>query len=996
MVTVGRIKNNDLSILGELNERLPNVTKGLVAHFPLDTKGGAFSGISGHTVKQGMEEGVNLIEAMSLNWRDAEAWASNTIDLTPVLTYDASRDALRIAGYRNIRLKTPIIIDPNKVYQISMEVLIERRSDANPLSYIGGHSLDVDGVQTTVNYDYTIASSWKPQKGIWHTLRVTRTGLGVAQSGTSTSFDNIKGWKGDGDGNRTIKYYHLGGLFNYMDGTGITYIRNLKIEVVSPDTSNASIDADGLSLNHPSTNLDLSDIGRCDVYNNHKNATTMIDTGEKYLGMPVYKVTFIPTTEMQLNSIKSELWNQGIIHTRFNFKANTPYANSIYWKPISHANMEFGGNASNVHGFYVGRNEKMLNGWSRYYRYRDGKVTEDRIDGTHHTFIVPTAVMNEPISFLYACPQIEEGRMYPTSYMKPQTSRDVNRIELDDDLINWNAGSMSIKFKPNAGALIDSATSQETGYNRILAVINKVVDNSIYEGLTVCYNKQGIYVECVDVISSRFISDVTAINKFVEGEWGVITVRWRKTSTAFEMSLSANEQTTYTQVPLSVSPVRNGRLSIGNLPDLNRLCPGTYKDFSVYNRYLLDDEVTKLHQGTIGINEVGDMTALSLSEKIIETDNSIFHFPLMTDTDEVRGRASATIAENLTYTREGVYNNGVERVNYTQYGIGNFENYYNYTRDGDNHIFYRHPESTSYSLYFTVDKLISEMVDGDKYTVSGYIYVDGKPTKFATGKVHNSRSALYHATESNGYFASTQVYNSNDDNPMWVVGAGLLVPTPIGSTVEIKNLQIIKGDVVPAYTPENSKVSNLSFSLHGDLGLNWGGDWSIVYWKKPIATSGGTTPFTGYSIDSLGSTHINASGGYWWWGKERNSDMIVSSSPSTIDPVQYFKNWRMISLVKSGDTVNLKEMDYFGNVYKRVGSFADKPADFFVSPDGIDLRLGYYSNLETRMNDSYFRDLIVSSRAFTDNELNDLFNKNLSVSKNGITVRGILKEEQIH
>ena len=36
MATVARIKNNDLLLAGEVDERLPAITDGLIAHYPFD------------------------------------------------------------------------------------------------------------------------------------------------------------------------------------------------------------------------------------------------------------------------------------------------------------------------------------------------------------------------------------------------------------------------------------------------------------------------------------------------------------------------------------------------------------------------------------------------------------------------------------------------------------------------------------------------------------------------------------------------------------------------------------------------------------------------------------------------------------------------------------------------------------------------------------------------------------------------------------------------
>jgi len=246
MATKARL-TDDLKLVGEVDERLPSVTDGLTHHFPMDGPGGTFDIVGGSQSDQNTSSGVNLLESMDLNWQDPSSWAGNAP------TWDDTHEAIKWTGYSNNWLKTPIIIDPTKEYQLSIDVMEEVQSAVG--LYIGGYALNAAGQKVTTNYDYTMASNDQPSTGIWKTYKLTRTGTAVAWSGTSTSFSTVKGWSGTAAISDVLTYfYHFGGLFNYSSG-GVMYIKNLSIVAIDPDTSNTTITSEGLAVEELTTNL---------------------------------------------------------------------------------------------------------------------------------------------------------------------------------------------------------------------------------------------------------------------------------------------------------------------------------------------------------------------------------------------------------------------------------------------------------------------------------------------------------------------------------------------------------------------------------------------------------------------------------------------------------------------------------------------------------------------------------------------------------------------
>jgi hypothetical protein len=227
MSTIAKIKNSNLLIGNELLERNPPVDSGLVSMYPLDGIAGTFDGVSGYQTIEDVHAGVNLVEMMKLDWRDPNNWNGTDSNVT----WDIGKQALKFVNYHNAWLKTPIVVDPNKVYNISMKVYHE--TPGGDHFYAGGYETNAAGERTTSNYTYTLAC-WEAYKtGSWIEYRGTRTGTGGISFRTSFAFDdNICGWTGDNANisDKLAKYYYLGALFNY-NGGGIMYVKDLNITV---------------------------------------------------------------------------------------------------------------------------------------------------------------------------------------------------------------------------------------------------------------------------------------------------------------------------------------------------------------------------------------------------------------------------------------------------------------------------------------------------------------------------------------------------------------------------------------------------------------------------------------------------------------------------------------------------------------------------------------------------------------------------------------------
>jgi hypothetical protein len=183
-------------------------------------------------------------------------------------------------------------------------------------------------------------------------------------------------------------------------------------------------------------------------------------------------------------------------------------------------------------------------------------------------------------------------------------------------------------------------------------------------------------------------------------------------------------------------------------------------------------------------------------------------------------------------------------------------------------------------------------------------------------------------------------------------------------------------------------ASHLSYNFNSSLGLNWNGDWSIVYFKKPIATYNDT--FTGYCIESLGCNSNSVGGGYVWFGKVNGGDYEYLSNIGNVQAItqaNYFNKEHMVSLVKSGTTVTYTVWGIAGLISSASYTLGTCPSNYYVTQHGYDFKLGGWDNANPC--NAYYHDLVVAKRALTSTELNAIYRHHLKQKKSQLILRSL-------
>lgn len=412
------------------------------------------------------------------------------------------------------------------------------------------------------------------------------------------------------------------------------------------------------------------------------------------------------------------------------------------------------------------------------------------------------------------------------------------------------------------------------------------------------------------------------------------------------------------------------------------------RDFTVYNRYITDDELLRLANTPFQVESDGTFKVSRLTERPPALPLDVLHIPLTEDGTDRFLRTSPYRELAVSYTADGAWV-GQAASNYARYSISPYAPYHSLARTGENEITLVMAGDNK-PVVFNINSQMA--LQGKTFSVSGYLTKNGEPFQIGTGSYRwNSyntvNDVLYlNQDESTGYFEMT-VYHSASTT--WFFHM-LTNNTKLNDVVVFRQLQIEERVYPSPYMAEMRDTSHFEYNLYRDYGLDWSKDWTIAYWKKPLGTST-LNSMTGYNLDSLGCNNNSVGHGYIWWGKTSGSDYIQGSA--NFDPATYYKKWRFVTITKSGSNMMIKERQEDGTVFNRQSSLVTSVPDHYVTPYGYDLKLGGWDNVNGGCN-SYYKDLIVAKRALSDVELDALYQVQQRAGKNNFFVQHRVEENR--
>lgn len=959
----GRLKDGSLSITGEVNERLPAIQNGLVAHYPFDG-----------TVKKYIPSRIRYIRDWvngntlnsSSHWIEIQAIDFNNVNV-----------ALNKFAYAegDITKTCPQLVDGN---------LSSGQWSTGWMS--GGTNRTVD-----LQQEYTLK-----EIKVWHFYGDSRmyheSKTEVSQDGVNwfAIFDSaIEGRYVETSAGKTHNLLDLGG--NYLVDT------------------NTTLTNDFIAIEEATTNLAGQTIS---IYNNYNTSTTasLTKLNETYLGQPVYRlaITLLPTaTTAILDHFRNSLTGHGVIVGGGTFLANTKYASSIYWRPVNKADTEFGGVASNMGNWKVGGNEYLSDGWRRYTRYLDGTMTENKSDVIHHSFRCPSLKLSETIYIDVCCPQTEQGRIFATSYTPASRSA---------------VGVLKIPFTLKPPYTINF---KHTGLKSLSQVVDQASSPMILQ--------MGDYYTNASISFWNYIRE---LKTYVKGDSGS---GWSgsRSYLLYTDETWNNKEHMYTFVAVDSRNFNiymdgqylGSQSSTLDVTNINFLYLGLneyysvyvanakYRDLSLYNRALTDDEIKKLNGQSFNLLENGN-----LKTKIKEKPNGIpkdaIHIPLDLNSKDRLNILSASEDVNTVYEEGSIW---VGSATKNEFAYPTFETSASsggWAHWGSTGVIGEFGQNIDKNFIFSPNRNYSHWIESK--SDSPYQYLMYQSPNFSGGsralqaiicmsdgsEVNDSKISPTWNARNGGVEINKWTSIKKIGDSKWYLckaegisqdGSNNLVGLNVKPSykVYVDTIQLENKPFCSPFTTTTRADSSLEFNLHRDYQLNWNENWSIVYWKKPVGTHANT--LNAYNIDSLGSNSNSVGGGYLWWGKNTSTNSLylsgVSSSSVVFNPSDYFNNWQMVSMVKSGSNITLNIKSNKLTNYQATYSSTINLPNWFVNQYGYDLKLGGHDN--NYPSNTFFKDLIITKRALTDVELETLYKTQMRATKDGLTLQNGIKENTI-
>lgn len=398
-IVLARLKEGVVHLQGEINERLPVVTNGLVSHHPFDG-----------TVQSFIPNQVRYIR----DWLNGStANTSNHWVEIQAVDYDGVNVAFEKSGTSSAGTWNTLLT--NNV------------TTTNPYWGVG------TGVTTWVQIDLGDSYTLEEIK-VWHYWGDGRT---YYKTKTEVSLDGINWF--------VIFDSAVEGTYKEVS-TGKTHsLANLGITVRPSLDTNTTLTNNGIAVEEDAVNIWNGNLG---IYNNYTVPASLVKLDETYMEQPVYRLgmTVSDAKATYLSHFRTSLTAHGVVGGSQSWVQDTKYASSIYWRPVNKEDVVFGGTASNTGGWITGPTEYLDDGWRRYTRYRTGAGVATKSDSVHHSFYCPSMQLNETVYIDVACPQTEKDRTFATSYTP--SSRMSGSLTIPSSIGNSNFTIVG-EFTPN-------------------------------------------------------------------------------------------------------------------------------------------------------------------------------------------------------------------------------------------------------------------------------------------------------------------------------------------------------------------------------------------------------------------------------------------------------------------------------------------------------------------------------------------------------------------
>lgn len=995
MPTVSRLfRNGDLFAYGEVDELLPRVTDGLVAHFPLDRADCV---------------GMTFLERNLVNYRTwvigstgAQPGFSENADVAGenkiVLDYDPFGKKTAIWQAKPVSMGgsdggwnvLPFPIDPTKTYRVSVWIRRTVIGAGNfyhgPAGYGNDQLLDLAGNPAGNPYfEYGTISSTEWRLYVGHVWASSKSDSNPhPNTGIFNRHEKLAGgtdykWKPGAtigacrsylfycsDPSTTQQFCYP--RFEVVDGLEPTISQLLSGEGYAiPVRSCIGVNTpeDGVALEGPVTNLtpwgDFSTL-----------ANFLTDEGTPTI-LPCQGVC--GRNALKITKPADGTWGNWQARSSFpeTVTAGTTYTMSVKYKAQAGANFalgDWGGPNGNQPAWKITADYAVQNGWRQ-------RVCSITYNSDFRSGFICGINSTSPGKWLVFSDLQLERRSFRTAFVAGSHPR--NALSLYASGFVGSTGTMSIDF------FLES-TSQYAIH---------VLDGRTDGGKAMlAYMEPATGALCVtDLSGTNTVKGLKAVTPL---EWHTATITWD--GDYMSLYLDGFPQGS---VPAPGDPFKEISTLWPGYQEASKEQYARFKNLSVFSRALTAREVRTLARAEMAITKSGGISTRKLIEgKIVHED--WHYFPLGSDGCDITRQVAPTQAINLAFEDSACWvgtavtnlnnngsglwgNNGGTIIDYGNSGPNGTKRWL-FTKTGTARQWHGWETGLSGNFpkgsCFTASFYSKNETLGMGWSIAAYVTDWSRNlSNWAYGPYNQGPSWKKHV----GTITFNETCSSfvTADGPSWNYSNQ-------AGTCEFAGLMWETKPFASPFCQTSRGAGRLTYNLYSSIGLDWSGNWTLAYWKKPVGTPNDT--FTHYNIDSIGSNP--GQGGapfYAWWGKQYSSDSIVGpqSTPASGGWGKYFGEWQLVVLRKSGSTIfmEIRGRDF---VSKASSKLVPTTPSACVNPSwNYDLQLGGWDN--THPVNTFFRDLIVAKYAMTDAEV-DMIYSQARLIKDGISVPCVFEE----
>lgn len=978
MEKIGRIKDGNMLISGEIEERLPAVTKNLVAHFPFDGTYSKVRSFKGIKVLFQKSTGQTIADGIIPAWIKSQGGLITEVaDLTTV-TVDVAKQYDLVIADHYVWGVTEAQINKMKEFVDAGVSCISQGNDTRTNYFVKTYNatgiaahdilidenspLDLSGVLVGGSADL-YGGIVELQNGALPLYRRMDSGF-------------ITGWYYQSPISGAVLYHDQEGAstYNFVTQSMRFALENSQGGIKANDVVIAN---DGLYTQRSTTNRWT---GTLKIYNNFSQPATLTATGEIFMGQPVYRLAMTVTDATRLSDFQNNLSSHGVFGGSMTFLASTKYAASIYYKLINKQDTIVGGTASNIGGWSVGPTEEISDGWKRYTQYRTGAATTNATDNVFFSFRTPSLQLNETVYIDFACPMIEDGKDFATAYTIGTTGS-VASVEISN--VNLQDYSISFKFKPT----VEFYKTETTAYNRQMLAMVDTVNNR-----EVRYADYLSTPSATATTSSPFFdfepnaSFGTGSNYHYHANYGYVKNRWHN----MIITRSGNQLRIYVELDGVVlrdqtfttvldSTFTFGKLTLG-WPS-SSVWDGAFKDVSIYDVVLTDAEIKKLTSSRLNITTSGKIITSGVIERP-HTPWNVKYFPLGGDGSSEHSYIQPLQELNTTYQNGALWLGSAYTNLFTHSTNGIFTvssgKAFDVITNTQNEVIYKYKYSGETTNYKGRDVAVT---GGRTYIASIEIFVskdyNGTQDWFANIEQTGGGGFTYDMTKKGTWQKFTRTFTPTvDGNSRLLMYPAANNASGTQGYVLYKNFQIIDSVFERPFVNGTRDYQRLNYKT-SDLTVN---DWQEF---SMVLTA---------NYSQAGVWRISGAWSKFYFGVNPSNQIVFSWVESgtqktyAIGTVPTGK-WVTIGLsVKNNTFIEL----YLNG--EQVGRFA---STFQLNGTATNFELNSIEPASTSYPlNSWIKDFIVAPRALTAEEMSIIAKKHMSSNKNQIQVRGQILEGQ--